>query len=102
VGNFTAEVKAICSLLPIFSEEKSVSLVPNSKKKGRWRMITSKVGRKTFINICMLAGVSSDTVADWVGHKDPTMIHQHYKDHKAMSDKERKKLDESFQEPDKP
>lgn len=61
-------------------------------------MITSKVGRKTFINICMLAGVASDTVADWVGHKDPTMIHQHYKDHKAISEQERKKLEESFED----
>ena len=96
VGNYTSEVKEICSLLPIFAALKSVSLVPGSAKKERWQMITSKVGRKTFINICMLTGVASDTVADWVGHKDPTMIHQHYKDHKAMSEQERKKLEDSF------
>lgn len=98
VGNYNTEVKEICALLPIFQGKKSVSLVPGSKKKERWEMITSKVGRKTFINICMLAGVASDTVADWVGHKDPTMIHQHYKDHKAISEQERKKLEESFED----
>jgi integrase len=98
VGNYTAEVKAICSLLPVFKGEKPVSLVAGSEKKKRWEMITSKVGRKTFINICMLAGVASDVVADWVGHKDPTMIHQHYKDHKAMSEQARKILEDSFKD----
>jgi integrase len=98
VGNYNTEVKEICALLPIFQGKKSVSLVPGSEKKAHWKMITSKVGRKTFINICMLTGVASDTVADWVGHKDPTMIHQHYKDHKAMSEQERKKLEDSFKD----
>nr|GEZ01556.1 hypothetical protein [Tanacetum cinerariifolium] len=69
VGNFNTEVKLICKNLDCMLVKKNTRLTPKSPKKYLWEMMTSKVGRKTFINLCMLAGIAEETVAKWVGHK---------------------------------
>jgi integrase len=97
VGNFSEEVKQICKQIPSMLKEEAVTVQENSPEKPRWKLISSKAGRKTFINICMLAGVSIDTVAHWVGHTTVEMIHKHYKDHNAIGEKEREKLNKGFQ-----
>jgi integrase len=97
VGNFSGEVKQICAQIPSMLNEEDVTVQEDSLKKPRWKLISSKAGRKTFINICMLAGVTIDTVAHWVGHTTVEMIHKHYKDHNAIGEEERKKLNKGFQ-----
>jgi len=98
VGNFNTEVKLICQNLDCMLVKRRTRLTPKSPKKHLWQMMTSKVGRKTFINLCMLAGIAEETVAKWVGHKKTNMIEQHYKDHKSMSDQEREKFNEAFED----
>jgi integrase len=97
VGNFSDEVKQLFEKIPAMRKLEAVTLQDDSPEKPRWELISSKVGRKTFINICMLAGVSIDTVAHWVGHNTVEMIHKHYKDHNAIGDAEREKLNIAFQ-----
>jgi integrase len=97
VGNFSADIKLICQKLDIFQVQKPVSLKPDSEKKPRWKMISSKAGRKTFINICMVNGTPIDVVAKWVGHASIDMINEHYKDHRGISDVERDRLNQGFQ-----
>lgn len=97
VGNFSADVKQLCKKLDIFQVKKPISLKRDSLKQERYKMISSKAGRKTFINICMINGVPIDVVAQWVGHASIDMINQHYKDHRGISDAEREKLNQGFQ-----
>jgi integrase len=97
VGNFSADVKQICKMLDIFQRKEAITTLINSPKKERWKMISSKAGRKTFINICMLNGTPIDVVAGWVGHASIDMINQHYKDYRGISDVERDRLNQGFQ-----
>lgn len=57
-----------------------------------YKLISSHAGRKTFINTCMLKGVSQSTVATWVGHKDLDMIHKHYSNKDAQAAAEAYKI----------
>jgi integrase len=97
VGNFSADIKQLCQKLDIFQVEKPISLKPDSERKPRWKMISSKAGRKTFINICMVNGTPIDVVAKWVGHASIDMINDHYKDYRGISDVERDRLNQGFQ-----
>lgn len=51
--------------------------IPDTKPK--WKFISGKVGRKTFVNNCFDEGVSETTVAAWLGHKNTLMVQKHYK-----------------------
>ncbi|ALW85935.1 hypothetical protein AUC43_13010 [Hymenobacter sedentarius] len=51
--------------------------IPSTKPK--WHFISSKVGRKTFVNNCFERQVSETTVAAWLGHKNTIMVQKHYK-----------------------
>ena len=51
--------------------------IPDTRPK--WQYITSKVGRKTFVNNCFDRGVTETTVAAWLGHKNTLMVQKHYK-----------------------
>jgi integrase len=101
VGNYSNEVKAICALIPSFSKPVAISLrkpKPGEKipTKPKHQFISSKVGRKTFINSCLIKGVRIEVVAEWVGHSNLEMINSHYSNKKAQSDAERHKVEAGF------
>ena len=54
---------------------------PNSisDTRPKWKFISSKVGRKTFVSNCFDQGVTETTVAAWLGHKNTLMVQKHYK-----------------------
>jgi integrase len=96
VGNFSKEVKDICSLIPLLNEHVASSLIPIGKSiptAPKYSLISSKVGRKTFINNCLIKGVRIEVVAAWVGHASLDMITNHYSNKRVQSDSERSKID---------
>lgn len=98
VGNFSVEVKAICKLLPELQHKVATSLIPTAKGKSvptapKYTLMSSKVGRKTFINNCLIKGVKIEIVADWVGHSKLDMIQNHYTNKLAQSNAERHKME---------
>lgn len=56
-----------------------------SKSPPVHELISSHVGRKTFINTCMLNNVPEGVVATWVGHEDLEMIYKHYSNRNAQA-----------------
>lgn len=97
VGNYSKEVRDICALVPSLNTEVVSSLLPNKSKKiptaPKYKLISSKVGRKTFINNCLINGVRIEVVAEWVGHSSMEMITNHYANKRAQSEGERYKIE---------
>jgi integrase len=97
VGNYTRLVQQVCEKVTLLHKEEPLSLDKNDPRtKPKYQLISSKAGRKTFINNCLLKNVRMDVVAGWVGHQSLEMIQNHYASKKAQSEAERWKIEEGF------
>lgn len=97
VSNYTRLVQQVCEKVPELHVETAISLdAEQDATKPKYQLISSKVGRKTFINNCLIKNVRMNVVAEWVGHKSLEMINNHYASKKAQSEAERWKIEEGF------
>ncbi|MFD2717916.1 tyrosine-type recombinase/integrase [Hymenobacter monticola] len=91
--NFRKAIRKVCKQLPSLQYEETITsfngLNRVSETKPKWQFICSHAGRRTFINLCIEAGIPFSKITAITGHAN-------WKTFALYTDKKRKLDDELF------
>lgn len=79
---FNEYLKKVGQLCEINDSETVVYFVGNERKEKtfqKWQLLTTHVGRKTFVSNALFLNIPSEVIMAWTGHKDHKVMEKYYK-----------------------
>lgn len=80
--NYNEYLKKLGELCELNDPETDIYFVGNERKEDvykKWELLTTHVGRKTFVSNALFFDIPSEVVMAWTGHKDHKVMEKYYK-----------------------
>lgn len=79
---FNSYLKDLGKVCELNQSETLVYFVGNERKEKtyqKWELLTTHVGRKTFISNALFLNIPAEVIMAWTGHKDHKVMEKYYK-----------------------
>jgi integrase len=91
-------LKDLGQLVELNEPETVVYYIGNERKEDtfkKWELLTTHVGRKTFVSNAVFFNIPAEVIMSWTGHKDHKVLEKYYKITEAQKRREMAKFNKA-------